>query len=407
MSELLSRAPAVPLPRHPPYPRAGKRRALPGPQLPCWPGARLRAALARDSWGGRCPRYSLPPMAAGGGGTDAGEPPLCPYTSDQGWHCQLGAVPCDTGPCTGVLASPRGDLNVPPQPCVVVMEGLVLGEHQRGNGGGPSDSGGRQAVLWGSATGLRLAGQQDSGSIFPFPRPFSFPFLSSISSFPPPSLPPFPSSLPFSPFPLPSVSPTPSLQLHPQVPLAQGAGAGCQHPAGESPGKGGGGSAFPLSVPLSPSLSPLPSVPARLRGRRQPWTEPRPGRAERGGGRAARLGGFPPAAAIAPCRPGSAEDKPALPAPLARSRRPTCSRLPGSRPGQLAAAGVRGSGARPSPPPPPRHLGGCLRPGPPRGFARQGEEKLPPPQRSWLRPSKAASPRSAPGMAGGAAGGAF
>lgn len=323
MSELLSRAPAVPLPRHPPYPRAGKRRALPGPQLPCWPGARLRAALARDSWGGRCPRYSLPPMAAGGGGTDAGEPPLCPYTSDQGWHCQLGAVPCDTGPCTGVLASPRGDLNVPPQPCVVVMEGLVLGEHQRGNGGGPSDSGGRQAVLWGSATGLRLAGQQDSGSIFPFPCPFSFPFLSSISSFPPPSLPPFPSSLPFSPFPLPSVSPTPSLQLHPQVPLAQGAGAGCQHPAGESPGKGGG--AQP-SLCLSHSPHPFPRChlsPLASAGAGSPGQSP-------------GLAGLSEGAVAPPAWGGSPRP---LPSPRAGRGRPRTN--PRSQRRSLAAAGQR------------------------------------------------------------------
>lgn len=31
-----------------------------------------------------------PTRGRGRGGTDAGKPPVCPYTPDQGWHCQLG-----------------------------------------------------------------------------------------------------------------------------------------------------------------------------------------------------------------------------------------------------------------------------------------------------------------------------
>lgn len=161
--------------------------------------------------------------------------------------------------------------------------------------------------------------------------------------------------------------------------------------SGESQGRGG--SAFPLSVPLFPSLSLLPSVLACLRGRRQPWMEPRPGRAERGGGRAARLGGFPSAAAISPLRPGSAEDKPA------RSQRRS-----------LAAAGQRARAsqapARASWPPPAYVAAGRVRSPatapPPRGMppartssglrsAGGGEAAAPvafvaKAQQSWLTP---------------------
>lgn len=191
--------------------------------------------------------------------------------------------------------------------------------------------------------------QKDSGSIFPFPCPFSFPFLSTlISSFLSPSLPSF-LSFP-SPIRLSSLPPPPS-SCTPRCPQLRAQRLDASTPQGRVPGKGGG-SAFPLSVPLSPSLCPLPSVPARLRGRRQPWMEPRPGRAERGGGRAARLGGFPPAAAISPCRPGSAEDKPARSqrrSLAAAGQRARASQAPARaswpRPAYVAAGRVR----------PPRH----------------------------------------------------
>lgn len=135
-----------------------------------------------------------------------------------------------------------------------------------------------------------------------------------------------------------------------------------------------------------PSLCLLPSVPTRLRGRQQPWTWPKPGRAERGGGCDALLGGFPPAAAVSPRQPGSAKDKPTrcrragarsqVPANVLAPPQPP-ARASWLRPADVAAGPVR----------PPR-LGGCLRPGPRGDSLSWGRRSCCPCDTGGLRPSK-------------------